>query len=160
MQQTLRSTWLDQLAELDRPVDSSQLVELTAAMASRPRLWRPLVRHDARARWYERLLLTDALEVWLIGWAAGQSTSVHDHGGAAGALTVVEGALGEEEFDPGLRVLRRSLHAAGRSVEFAPAHVHRIFNDSLRNATSLHAYSPPGQQIRDYPSAGLEGQGS
>jgi predicted metal-dependent enzyme (double-stranded beta helix superfamily) len=114
------------------------------------------VRHDPETRWYERLLLTDAVEVWLIGWAAGQSTSVHDHGGAAGALTVVEGALDEEEFDPELRLLRRGLYRAGTSAGSAPAHVHRIFNRSPTNATSLHAYSPPGQQMHEYVVAGLD----
>jgi predicted metal-dependent enzyme (double-stranded beta helix superfamily) len=156
MQQTLQPTSLDSLADLDVPVGPDQLIELTAALASRPRLWRRLVRHDPETRWYERLLLTDAVEVWLIGWVAGQSTSVHDHGGAAGALTVVEGALDEEEFDPELRLLRRGLHRAGASAGFAPAHVHRIFNQSPANATSLHAYSPPGQQMREYVVAGLE----
>jgi rhodanese-related sulfurtransferase len=102
------------------------------------------------------LLLTDAVEVWLIGWAAGQSTSVHDHGGAAGALTVVEGALEEEEFDPELRLPRRGRHRAGTSAGFAPAHVHRIFNHSPTNATSLHAYSPPGQHMHGFVVAGLE----
>ena len=156
MQQTRQSTSLGSLADLDLPVGPDQLIDLTAALASHPRLWRRLVRHDPETRWYERLLLTDAVEVWLIGWAAGQSTSVHEHGGAAGALTVVEGALEEEEFDPELRLLRRGRHRAGTSAGFAPAHVHRIFNHSPSNATSLHAYSPPGQQMHEYVVAGLE----
>jgi predicted metal-dependent enzyme (double-stranded beta helix superfamily) len=155
MQRTLQPISLDSLADLDMPVGPGQLIDLTAALASRPQLWRRLVRHDQETRWYKRLLLTSAVEVWLIGWAAGQSTSVHDHGGAAGALTVVEGALDEEEFDSELRLLRRGLHRAKTSAGFAPAHVHRIFNQSRCNATSLHAYSPPGQQMREY-IVGLE----
>jgi predicted metal-dependent enzyme (double-stranded beta helix superfamily) len=151
MVQTLQSTWLDRRAELERPAEPEELIELLVALAARPRLWRPLVRHDPRRRWYERLLLTDAAEVWLIGWAPGQSTSVHDHGGAAGALTAVEGALSEEEFSADLQLTRRSLHSTGSAAGFAETHIHRVSNLSARNATSIHAYSPPGREMREHP---------
>lgn len=159
MVQMQQARWLDRLAELERPAATEDLIELVVALASRPRLWRPLVRHDPEQRWYERLLLTDAVEVWLIGWSAGQSTSVHDHGGAAGALIVIEGVLGEDEFSQTLQLTHRSLHSAGASAGFAETHVHRVFNPTMQNATSIHAYSPPGREMREYMGRQVEIQG-
>ena len=46
---------------------------------------------DDRA--YLRLLTTDAYEAWLIAWAPGGSLDLHDHGGSAGAVAVVDGEL-------------------------------------------------------------------
>jgi rhodanese-related sulfurtransferase/predicted metal-dependent enzyme (double-stranded beta helix superfamily) len=152
MQRTLTFDWLDELHALAGPLSPAQLAEISAGVVSRPRLWRPLVRHDADDRWYERLLLTAAVEVWLIGWAPGQGTSVHDHGGAAGALAVAEGTLVEQEFAPGGAALERAVvHETGARVGFAAAHVHRIVNEGPLNATSVHAYSPPGLPMRRYP---------
>jgi hypothetical protein len=48
--------------------------ELTRPVASLPALWQPLLRHDPAHRWFERLISTDVVELWLIGWSAGQST--------------------------------------------------------------------------------------
>src|SRR5207237_6840313 len=131
-----------------------QLAGVTAGFVFRPELWRPLVHHDPTRRWFERLLLTSAVEVWLIGWAPGQATSVHDHGGASGGLTVAEGELVEEVFErtgPGdgqgpphravLPTGRRVRHDPGRPVGFPQERVHRVWNLGPGNATSVHAYS-------------------
>src|SRR2546423_8152404 len=100
MRQTVfEPAWLDDLAEIRGTLTPAQLAEVTAGFVFRPDLWRPLVHHDRARRWFERLLLTSTLEVWLIGWAAGQETSVHDHGGASGGLTVAEGALAQDVLD-------------------------------------------------------------
>jgi predicted metal-dependent enzyme (double-stranded beta helix superfamily) len=100
MRQTVfEPAWLDELAELRSTLTPAQLAEVTAGFVFRPDLWRPLVNHDPTRRWFEGLLLTSALEVWLIGWAPGQGTPVHDHGGSSGAMTVAEGTLEEEVFE-------------------------------------------------------------
>jgi predicted metal-dependent enzyme (double-stranded beta helix superfamily) len=158
MRQTVfEPAWLDDLAEIRGTLTPAQLAEVTAGFVFRPDLWRPLVHHDRARRWFERLLLTSTLEVWLIGWAAGQETSVHDHGGASGGLTVAEGTLAEEIFDftspaSGLATCRRLIHEVGVPVGFREAHVHRVRNVGPLNATSIHAYSPPGQPMREYPA--------
>jgi hypothetical protein len=64
-------------------------------VASHTALWQPLIRHTTEIRWYEALILSDALELWLIGWTPGQSTPIHDHGGAIGARTIATGSLVE-----------------------------------------------------------------
>ena len=156
MRQTVfEPAWLDELAELRGTLTPAQLAEVTAGFVFRPDLWRPLAHHDPAHRWFERLLLTSALEVWLIGWAPGQGTPVHDHRGAAGGLTVAEGTLVEEIFEyaspaSGVVASRRRTHEPGLSVGFAEAHVHRVRNAGSVNATSINAYSPPGRQIREY----------
>ena len=118
-----------QLLEDGPHLDAAGLAELTRQVAGRPSLWRPLLRHDPARRWYERLLLTPRVEVWLIGWAPGQGTHPHDHGEAAGALTVTEGTLTEDVYlDVSLdcrevfptRTLPRE---AGSTAAFGPDHV-------------------------------------
>ena len=63
MQQILQSTSLDSLGDLDKPVGPDELIDLTAALAARPRPWHRLVQHDPETRWYERLLLTSAVKL-------------------------------------------------------------------------------------------------
>jgi rhodanese-related sulfurtransferase/predicted metal-dependent enzyme (double-stranded beta helix superfamily) len=152
MQQGVKAaTWLDELVALSGDLTPSQLADITAGFVARRHLWRPLARHDPERRWYEKLLRTSAVEVWLIGWAPGQATSVHDHGGAAGAMTVAEGTLVEEEFRPDrIELARRIVRPAGLSVGFAELHLHRVRNAGFANATSVHAYSPPGLPMRHH----------
>src|SRR5579859_6557252 len=81
-----------------RPLDSGELAAVVSELARRPDLWQTIVRHDPAQRWYRSLLASTALEVWLIGWAPGQATRIHDHGGALGALAVTAGELVEEVY--------------------------------------------------------------
>ena len=147
--------WLD-FTPSDQILNRDQLAIVTADWAARVDLWQPRVRHDSEARWFERLFRNEALEVWLIGWTAGQWTSLHDHGGAAGALSVVEGILTELHFPDGVGGERQvRVHAAPATVAFEVDHIHRVGNRGSRNATSLHAYSPPGLSMRDYDETRL-----
>jgi len=158
--------WLDELAELRGTLTSAELAEVTAGFVLRPQLWRPLVHHDPSRRWFERLLLTSMLEVWLIGWAPGQETAVHDHGGSSGGMTVAEGVMAEEIFQAAepaegraeirphvVATGRRVTHTPGVPVGFPEARVHRVRNGGPENATSVHAYSPPGRALREYVEA-------
>lgn len=144
------------LLDGDRQLDAAELGELTRQIAGRPSLWRPLLRHDPDRRWYERLLLTPRVEVWLIAWTHGQGTLAHDHGDAAGALTVTEGILTEDVYlgvtqdDREVFPTRTLQRAAGSTATFAPDHVHRVQNLGPLDATSIHAYSPPGRPMRFY----------
>jgi rhodanese-related sulfurtransferase/predicted metal-dependent enzyme (double-stranded beta helix superfamily) len=150
------SLLLGRLLDADRALDAAALGELTRQIAGRPALWRPLLRHDPDHRWYERLLLTPRVEVWLIGWAPGQGTLPHDHGDAEGALTVTEGTLTEDVYlgvrpeDGEVAPSRTLERRAGSTTAFTADHVHRVSNRGAVNATSIHAYSPPGRQMRYY----------
>ena len=147
--------WVDLNPE-DSLVGRDRLATITAGIAARPGLWRDRVRHDPENRWFERILLNDALEVWLIGWAAGQWTPLHDHAGAEGALTVAEGQLTEVGFSDGPGGERRRwVHRANTTVAFETSHIHRVGNRGDRNATSIHAYSPPDLSVRTYDETRL-----
>jgi rhodanese-related sulfurtransferase len=81
----------------------------------------------------------------------------HDHGGAAGAFSVVDGVLVEDRLDPGTWAAgRRTSFKAGSRTWFGPDHAHVLGNRGPGPATSVHAYSPPGLPLRFAPLAVLE----
>ncbi|HVQ91680.1 MAG TPA: cysteine dioxygenase family protein [Mycobacteriales bacterium] len=128
----------------DRPLWApAELARLTGLLAhSVPESLRRLVRHDPERRWYGRLALTEDVEVWLIGWAPGQGTPPHGHGGASGAFTVLAGQLAETHQE-GPGVLRRAVLDPLTTSAFGPQRVHQVTNRGVVEATSVHAYSPP-----------------
>jgi predicted metal-dependent enzyme (double-stranded beta helix superfamily) len=150
----VRVPLLDRLLRRRDELAAGELAELTRALASETAAWRSLVRHDPVQRWYLRLALSESLEVWLIAWAPGQATSPHDHGGALGAMTVTEGTLTEEVFEPvspqDARLAHTIARATGASALLGAEHVHRVGNARRINATSIHAYSLPDQPMRTY----------
>ena len=95
-------------------------------------------------RWFRRLHGDDELDVWLISWAPGHPTDLHDHGGSLGALTVLSGSLNEFRWDgDGLR--RRRLDA-GDQAAFPLGCVHDVVwarSPAPSPTLSVHAYSPP-----------------
>jgi hypothetical protein len=111
-------------------------------MAAEEARWRPRVQHPLHRRYYERLSVHDDHEVWLICWEVGQTTLLHDHGGAAGAFTVVAGALIEDYGRPGAGRLAQRRVGRGRPRSFGPQYVHNLVNPGPGPATSIHAYSP------------------
>jgi Cysteine dioxygenase type I len=123
--------------------DLGRLTALTRRVAAAVRAGEHDVPIDPHRRWYRQLTSDDATDVWLIGWATGQSTELHDHGGSLGALTVVSGVLAERRWAPHRGgILVRPLRA-GRSQGFRLGHVHDVVNRSSMPAVSVHAYSPP-----------------
>jgi len=146
------AAWANRLPTGATQLDADELAAIVGALASRPDLWQALVRHDPRARWYRRVALTEALDVWLIGWWPGQHTGLHDHGGASGALAVVGGVLQETLLEPGqLRRLR--VHHRGALVPVRPEVIHRVGNVHRFPATTIHAYSPPGLDLNEHDPA-------
>lgn len=97
----------------------------------------------ADERWYTRLHTDDELDVWLISWASGHATELHDHCGSLGALTVLSGSLHEYRWD-GARLRRRVLEA-GDQAAFPLGWVHDVAAapSSSPETLSVHAYSPP-----------------
>jgi quercetin dioxygenase-like cupin family protein len=106
-------------------------------------------RFDPTQRWYARIAVTDDHEVWLLTWLPGQGTDLHDHGGSAGAFTVVEGEITEEivGIDGSLT---RGNYAKGDGHSFGPHHVHLIVNASDRPAVTVHAYGPALRTMTRY----------
>lgn len=141
------------VAALDLP----ELVELVQEIAADPGAWLPEVEHHDDRRWWTRLVGTDAVDVWLITWPGGGATDLHDHGASSAAFTVVEGEL-EEVRPVGEGGLSSTDLAPGRVQWVSPGIVHDVRNTAGGRATSIHAYSPPLEQMTYYrPGAsGLE----
>ena len=135
-------------SEKDFPVTLTDvsLVDILGDTARDGRLRGLLAPHPTERTW-TRLRSTDDLDLWLISWPPGTRTDWHDHGSAAGAFTLLEGALVEHSWDGALRL---SDLAAGHMRAFGPGHVHDVRNVSGRPALSLHAYTPRLETMTRY----------
>lgn len=111
-------------------------------------------------RWSHRLYADDDLDMWLISWAPGRSTALHDHAGSLGALTVLSGALRELRWTGS--DLRERILRAGDQAAFPLGWVHdveRAPSDDSNTAPmdptlSVHAYSPPLTAMSYYEPTG------
>lgn len=92
-------------------------------------------------RRYHRVLATPAYEAWVICWPIGESLDLHDHGGSAGAFSVVSGELDEATIVGNATVVRTI--EPGETAAFGSSRVHAIANRGSAVATSVHVYSPP-----------------
>ena len=118
---------------------------------------------DRDERWFERLDVDSAYEVWLISWLPGQGTGLHDHGEALGAFAVAEGTLTETAVRAGplqssdlrlrsgsvVQTVRRK-YGAGQVRGFGHDHVHEVANLDDAPAVSLHAYAPKLTAMTQY----------
>lgn len=100
----------------------------------------------ATQRWFTRLRSDDEVDVWLISWAPGEATELHDHGGSLGALTLLSGSLDEFRW-AGDRLRHRRLEA-GDQAAFPLGWVHDVVwvqsqTPASTPTLSVHAYSPP-----------------
>ena len=129
-----------------------QLAEEVRKLAATPREWMARVRLSADGRWYDRIHAGDRYEVWLISWLPGQATGFHDHGGSAGAFGVVFGTLEEHQAGTPQRLhpVTAAPVSAGRVRSFGPEFIHDVRNTSEAVAVSVHAYSPPLQEMTRY----------
>jgi rhodanese-related sulfurtransferase/mannose-6-phosphate isomerase-like protein (cupin superfamily) len=107
--------------------------------------WLNQVRLRKELRWYERLYHGPDYDIWAITWMPGQSTGFHDHGESSGAFVVATGIL--EEHRPGEQTL---VMYQGEPRAFGPAYAHDVRNESLAPAISIHAYSPPLEEMNEY----------
>lgn len=105
-------------------------------------LLRGAIAPSASKRWYEPLFAGDGLDAWLLWWSCGGDIDLHDHGGASGAICVLEGSLVETRGSRRARRLRQRTLEAGASIAFGPDYVHDIVNAGTEPALSLHVYGP------------------
>ena len=132
----------------------NRLYSLARQLAERTDLWRPQVRFAHETRFSVRVAVTDDYEAWLLTWLPGQSTGLHDHGGSAGAFTVLEGVVEESTLAPGraprpAALVHRTL-TAGRIRAFGADYVHDVTNTGSEPAVSLHVYAPALDTMRRY----------
>lgn len=131
------------------PARSAYLGRIAAQLAAGPEPLLPLACFDSRERWYGQLYAQPDHEAWLLSWLPGQRTGLHDHGGSAGAFTVVTGTLTETTVTlPAAGQVTRRPHlvtrtlAAGRVRSFGPEHVHEIVNSGDQPAVQRARVRP------------------
>jgi len=124
-----------------RPVGADVLAAIAAGLAAVTLPWELGHDEDPTQRRFHRVLTTDAYEAWVICWPSGESLDMHDHGGSAGAFSVVSGELDEATIDAGVEVVRTIRR--GDTAAFGASRVHAVANRGDTVATSVHVYSPP-----------------
>jgi predicted metal-dependent enzyme (double-stranded beta helix superfamily) len=141
------AAWIRKHVPPDTDLDRPTMTRLVADLVAVERLWRPHVRHDHDARYYQQLYRDPNVDVWLICWVDGQSTGYHDHDRSSGAVQVCEGTLLEDWFrveEDGWVRERTTEHPAGGHFDFDAADIHGVRHpgDDALPATSIHVYSP------------------
>lgn len=134
------------------PVDAlspAALRALVARTAADTAAWRPLVRRDAPGRGCALLLADGRVEVWVLSWSPGDDTGFHDHGASRAAIAVAEGTVAEERLTLG-GPPRSQVLGPGAVAEVPAGHIHRIRQVGDARAVSIHAYSPPLEQMGTY----------
>lgn len=132
------------------------LADIATGIARAEAWWRPHAHHDPEGRRPVRLLATEAYEVWVIGWIAGQGVALHDHGDSAGALVVAEGGLAELAYDPETGALAHRAIGPGAAHELPSGLVHDIVAAAPEPTTSIHVYSPPLSTMRRWDPVTLQ----
>lgn len=139
------------VSTLVRPLSESALSGVVSSIASRPEQWRPLVAPTEDGRVARLLSRDDELEVWVISWGPGHDTGLHDHGPSSAAFIVVEGALAEQRLIGDRRVAAPAIvRRDDAAVRVAPGVAHRVIHAGRGPAVSLHAYSPPLDELGVY----------
>jgi hypothetical protein len=108
---------------------------------------------DRDGRSWARVAASDTFDAWLISWPTGGAVDLHDHGGSAGAIAVVEGEL--TEVRPAKGGLTRRVLSVGAVHDVAPDAVHDVLNVGPGRALSVHVYSPPLTEMTFYDPADM-----
>ncbi|MEU6129715.1 cysteine dioxygenase family protein [Saccharopolyspora sp. NPDC047091] len=121
--------------------------------------WAHQLRYDPEQRWAGLLERTGTHEAWLLSWLPGQHTELHDHGGAAGAFTLVSGSVTERvvRSTPTGPVEEWHPLEAGQSRVFGPDHVHQVRNDGPDPAVTIHVYRPGRTRMTPYSLHPVDG---
>jgi Cysteine dioxygenase type I len=146
--------WVDETLITSTPTTPEDLEVIVTNVGRSPWLWGPAVSFDLERRSHRVLYKTPHIEIALFGWASGQDTTFHDHGGASGAAFVCSGLLIEdtvEAVDRHVLVQRTHTRRAESVFSFGPDYIHRVRHDPDHGvALSIHAYSPTTSDALDY----------
>jgi predicted metal-dependent enzyme (double-stranded beta helix superfamily) len=144
---------LDETLMTASPATLEELEEIVTDVGRSPWLWSHAVRFDRERRTHRVLYKTPWLEIVLFGWAAGQDTTFHDHGGASGAAFICSGMLVEDTIEAvdGQVVAQTHTRRAETAFSFGADYIHRVRHDpSYGVALSIHVYTPAVSDSVDY----------
>ena len=133
-----------------RAVGADVLAAIAAGLAAVTVPWELGMGEVPTERRFHRVLATEAYEAWVICWPSAESLDMHDHGGSAGAFSIVSGELDEAIIESGVKVVRT--FAPGDTAAFGASQVHAVANRGDAVATSVHVYSPPLSSMMYYQS--------
>jgi len=135
----------------ERDLDKRELMQLVAAVASKPGLWQTQLAFSDGERHYVSLYRDAHVDVWVLCWTRQNDTGWHDHDLSSGSVGVVHGALIEHNLAIGRDCYATEV-PAGDVFCFGPDHIHRL--TGLQDGTvSIHAYSPPLWRMGQYTVA-------
>jgi predicted metal-dependent enzyme (double-stranded beta helix superfamily) len=99
---------------------------------------------------YNRVLLgnNELMDVFLICWASGQSSGIHDHPSNGCLMKVLSGSLIENRYDNKLQLTSSRILPVGSVGYMEGSQLHDVI--SSNGAVSLHIYSPPGYKPTYY----------
>lgn len=106
------------------------------------------------SRGYLRIpILHDFVQIYLMIWPAGESSSIHEHKNFSGVIKVIEGAIEEHHYQ--FKEESRELHLIniqnykkGDALIEEENAIHRVVNmSSIKGAVTLHLYFPPNSNI-------------
>ncbi len=144
---------LPELAPLIRRVEATVQdgPSLAEALAGELDVDAVLARGELRDDRYTRVALHvgSTFEVRLLGWRPGQSSAVHGHGNANGAMRVLRGRVQERRLGLADRHL-----AEGDVAVVEPGVFHQIGNVTDAPCFTLHVYAPPLPVDQPSPGAG------
>ena len=120
------------------------LGSIAAAIGQAPPTW--LLGDRPVRRW---ALVTDTPEyqAWVIAWPPGTGLDLHDHDGSSAGLYVVRGRLHERFVGIDGQLHRRRWRPHDQ-FELAADHIHEVHNVGLREAVTIHVYSPGLRDVR------------
>jgi predicted metal-dependent enzyme (double-stranded beta helix superfamily) len=131
-----------------------EIEEIVTDVGRSPWLWGQAVTFHPERRSHGVLYKTPQLEIALFGWAAGQETLFHDHGGASGAAFICSGVLVEdtiEALDGRIVTWQTFTRRAQTAFSFGSDYIHRVRHDpDYGVALSIHAYTPTVSAPVDY----------
>lgn len=99
----------------------------------------------------ETLLKSDKVEIFLLSWYAGSISKIHDHSHNGCYMKILEGSLEESKYKPKtLDFIEKNIYLKNNISFIDNSHYHKIHNNTIFPAFSLHIYSPPEHKVTFY----------
>lgn len=102
---------------------------------------------------------------YLLGWAKGGETPIHDHADSQVAVIVHQGTIREDVFATagkklglltekgqtvGVQRIRRTTKVGAPAIKLMSPHIHQVGNDAEPYAATIHSYYPPLDKMGFY----------
>lgn len=99
----------------------------------------------------EILLKSNNIEVCLLSWYPGSFSKIHDHSHNGCYMKVLEGSLEEYKYRPKtLNLIKKNIYMKNNISFIDNSYYHKIENNTIYPAFSLHIYSPPNHKVKFY----------